>query len=361
MDPTQPEPTPEPATPKPTTPEPIVVARAEPGLLPYFPSAIQLADGRVLAVYREASGHVRSDGRIMAVSSDDDGDSWSEPWVVVDTSLDDRDPMLTQLSNGDVLLMYFRIDWSTEPWEVPGVQVVRSIDGGRSFDEPVPVCSTMQEPTEDRWHRYRAGHICSHGQIVELPNGDLLAGIYGVFAGDQHHAASVVRSTDGGRTWPASSEVLLGRKDGTFYLEPVLTLLTDGQLVALLRTDEEAELTRSDDGGLTWSPPEPMKLWASSADTLTLADGSVLLAYGDCSRTISQGRPTLVTVIQDPHGPWDTGPQRVVYDAGRDRGLVTFDQANPAVVERSDGRLLVLTYDIFRAEVVGVVLDRDEF
>jgi len=336
--------------------EPIVVARTVAGQLPYFPSAIRLASGRVLAVYREGAGHVRSVGRILAVSSDDDGATWSEPWVIVDTLLDDRDPMLTQLSGGDVLLMYFRIDWSRDPWDVPGVQVVRSSDQGRTFGEPVPVESAMKQQTENRWHRYRAGHIASHGQILELPDGSLLAPVYGIFADDEYHSASVVRSTDGGLTWPAEHEVLLGRRHGTFFLEPVLTLLPGGQVVALLRTDEAAQLTRSDDGGRTWIEPEVLKLWASSADTVTLSDGSVLLAYGDASRTTYQSRPTLATVISDPLGPWDTGEQHLVYDAGHD----TFDQANPAVVELSDGGLLILTYDIFRRELVAIPKTRAE-
>jgi Neuraminidase (sialidase) len=330
--------------------EPVVVARTVAGQRPYFPNAIRLASGRILAVYREGAGHVRSVGRILAVASDDDGATWSDPWVVVDTLLDDRDPMLTQLRDGDVLLMYFRIDWSRTPWDVPGVQVVRSTDDGATFGEPVEVRSRMQKRTANRWHRYRSGHIASHGRILELPDGDLLAPVYGIFAEDAEHSASVVRSTDGGLTWPKRGEVILGRKAGTYYLEPVLTSLPCGQVVALLRTEEAAELTRSDDGGRTWSEPEVLKLWAQSADTANLSDGSVLLAYGDASRTTYTGRPTLATVIPDPSGPWDTGGQHLVYDAGRD----TFDQANPAVVELSRGLVLVLTYDIFRRQIVAV-------
>jgi len=330
------------------------VVRTVEGQLPYFPNAIRLGDGRTLVVYREGRHHIRSVGRIVAVESSDEGASWSEPRVVVDTLLDDRDPMLIQLSTGDVLLSYFRIDWSLTPWEVPGVDVIRSTDGGRTWGEPVEVGSTMRQKTDERWHRFRAGHIASHGQILELPNNELLAPVYGVFPGDTHHSASVVRSTDGGRSWLAEDEVVIGRKPGRMYVEPVLTLLPGGQLTALLRTDEDAELTRSDDNGHTWSEPEPLVLHASSADTITLADGSVLLAYGDVSRRINQGRPTLATIIADPLGPWDKGPQHLVHDAGQE----TFDQANPAVVELSDGRLLIISYDIFNREIVAVFRDR---
>jgi hypothetical protein len=334
--------------------EQVVIARTVEGQLPYFPNAVRLADGRVLVVYREGLGHVRSVGRIVAVESTDDGATWSEPRVIVDTLYDDRDPMLVQLRSGDVLLSWFQIDWAVQPWECPAVLVARSSDGGVTWAPPVEVRSTMQQQTDESWHRFRAGHIVSHGQILELPDGDLLAPVYGVFPGDDSHSASVVRSTDGGLTWPADNEVVLGRRPGREYLEPVLTLLPGGQVVALLRTDEEAELVRSDDNGRTWTEPELCGLHASSADTLTLSDGSVLLAYGDVSRRFSPGRPTVATVITDPLGPWDKAPLHVVIDAGQD----TQDQANPAVVELPGDRVLVVSYDIFQRQVVGVILDR---
>jgi hypothetical protein len=332
----------------------VVVAQTVQGQLPYFPNAIRLADGRVLVVYREGLGHVRSVGRIVAAESADDGATWSEPRVIVDTLYDDRDPMLVQLSTGDILLSWFQIDWSVQPYRCPAVLVSRSTDGAASWDQPVAVGSAMLQETDELWRSFLAGHIVSHGQILELPNGDLLAPVYGVFPGDSWHSASVVRSTDGGLSWLAENEVVLGRRADQEYLEPVLTLLPGGQVVALLRTDEEAELTRSDDNGQTWTEPELCGLHASSADTLTLSDGAVLLAYGDVSKRFNSGRPTVAMVINVPLGRWDKDPLHVVIDAGRE----TVDQANPAVVELPDDRLLVISYDIFRRQIVGEFLDR---
>lgn len=334
----------------------VVVARAAEGHRAYLPTATRSADGRILVAYREADGHVRDVGRILGVHSDDDGLSWSAPRPLVDTELDDRDPMLTTLSNGDLLLQYFRTDWSRSPWRVAGVQVVRSGDGGATWGEPVDVDSTMVTETTQRWGGYLAGHVATHGRIRELPGGDLLSPVYGVHAGDRYHSAAVVRSTDGGLTWPRENEVTLGRSAGQAYLEPVLTVLPGNRVIALLRTEQQAELTRSDDGGLSWTAPEPIDLWASSADTATLPDGSVLLAYGDASRTSTRARPTTATIVTDPLGRWDAGRRHLIYDAGRD----TFDQANPAIVELPGERLLIITYDIFRRELVGVIRTREQ-
>jgi hypothetical protein len=332
----------------------VSITRTIQGQLPYFPSAVRLADGRVLVVWREGLGHVRSVGRIVAAESGDDGRTWSEPRVVVDTIYDDRDPMVVQLANGEILLSWFQIDWSVRPYACPGVLVARSVDGGASWGGPVFVGSGMVQETDELWRGFRAGHIVAHGQILELPNGDLLAPVYGVFPGDQRHSASVVRSTDGGRTWPAPSEVVLERRDDREYVEPVLTLLPGGQVVGLLRTDEEAELVRSDDNGFTWSAPEPSGLYASSADTLTLTDGAVLVAYGDVSKRFNPGRPTVATIIREPLGPWDKDPVHLVIDAGRN----TVDQSNPAVVELPADELLIISYDIFTREIVGEILPR---
>jgi hypothetical protein len=122
----------------------------------------------------------------------------------------------------------------------------------------------------------------------------------------------------------------------------------------LLRTDDEAELTRSDDNGMTWSPPELSGLHAFSADTLTLSDGAVLVAYGDISKRFNAGRPTVATIVKDPGGRWDQDPLHVVIDTGQD----TFDQSNPAVVELPGDRLLIISYDIFTREIVGELLPR---
>ena len=74
-----------------------------------FPDVTRLKDGRILLVYREGASHVDATGRIMKQFGTADGLTWTEPEVLYDeTDIDDRDPSVTTLANGDVIVDYFQ-------------------------------------------------------------------------------------------------------------------------------------------------------------------------------------------------------------------------------------------------------------
>ncbi len=330
-------------------PTPFTVVRAEPGRLAHFPDIVKLADGRLLATYREGADHVRSDGRISLVASDDGGRTWSEPWVAVDGRFDDRDPKLGRLADGTVLLSYFVIDWSTEPLHTThGTYVHRSTDGGRTWSDPIEVGTAMIDEG-GRFQPARPTWAASHGGAAELPGGDVLLPLYGRLPGTRWQRATVVRSTDGGRTWPAGSEVLLAEGDGVHYQEPTLTVLEDGEVVALIRTTAEvAYLCRSADGGHTWSDPQPTDMPASSHHALPLSTGEVLVTYGDLTPRFSQHRDTVGRLVRHPGKTWDGYEDVPLYDSGHP------DQANPSSVEVAPGRFLTIGFDVQDASVVGL-------
>jgi predicted neuraminidase len=313
--------------------EPIVVAQAADGLQAHFPDLVRLADGTLVAAYREGAGHISHEGRITVVSSTDDGQTWSEPQVVVDGPYDDRDPKLAVLSDGTILLSYFVLEWTSErEHQNHGVQVRRSTDGGRTWSEPAQAGSYW-------W--------ASHGAAVELPGGDLLLPVYNRPPGEKWHRAAVVRSTDGGLTWPAASEVSLAAGNTFHFQEPTITVL-DGQLVSLIRTTvETAYLSRSTDDGRTWTAPVPTDMPASSHHALRLASGEVLVTYGDLSKRFSEHRETVGRLVRRPLETWDGYPDIQLYDSGH------HDQANPSSVELSPGRFLTLGFDIPAGTVVA--------
>jgi hypothetical protein len=325
----------------PTTP--IIVARAEPGLLAHFPDIVALADGRLLVTWREGAGHVRSDGSLRLAESADNGETWSRPWTAVDGDFDDRDPKLAVLGDGTILLSYFVLDWSTKPHTNLGTYVRRSEDAGRTWSEPARVASAAEAD---------GGWVASHGAAVELPGGDILQPVYGKAAGDDWERATVLRSTDGGRSF--GDEVLLAAADGLHFQEPHLVVAA-GQVIAVIRaTDGAAWLARSYDDGRSWSAPERTDIPASSHHALALDTGAVLLTYGDVSERFSKHRESVGRLVRDPAGSWDKIKDIQLYDSEHR------DQANPSSAPAAD-RFLTVGFDVPAATVVGVFSHPDDY
>lgn len=331
----------------PTSPD-VVVATASAGKNAQFPDIVKLADGRLLVAYREGVSHIGQDGRIFIVESGDGGRTWSAPRLAVDSPYDDRDPKLMQTRSGAVLLSFFETDWSESPATIRGTFVVRSEDAGASWSAPTLIANHVPEPPSQSFGGYWLGWVASHGEITQLPNGDLLAPLYGTLPDNPWQRATVVRSTDDGRTWPADSETVIGATDGMHFQEPVLTVLRDGQVVALIRTNVRyAYLSRSFDGGQTWTTPVATDMVASSHHLLALTNGDVLVTYGDLSGRFSPRRVTVGRLIQHPERSWDGLPDVFLYDSG------TSDQANPSSAEIRPGQYLTLSYDTAHATIVG--------
>lgn len=331
----------------------VVVATAAAGERAYFPDITRLHDGQLIAVYREGTDHVSQDGRILLSRSRDGGKHWSTPVVAVDTSLDERDPKITQLRDGTVLLNFFISNWDVTPNE-SGIaeMVVRSTDDARHWSEPVQIGDSLHgtDPTSG----WRAGH----GEILQLPNGDLLAPLYGKRGTKATSDAIVVRSTDGGRTWPVQNETVIAAASDVNFQEPVLTRLPGGQVVSFVRTDIGwGYVTRSNDNGHTWSAPQKTTIPASSHHLLQLPTGAILLTYGDLSKKYTTGRPTVGRLIVNPWAAWDAQPsythEQLLYDSGVNGGP-TSDQANPSSAEVAPGRFITLTYDTYSRQIVGV-------
>src|SRR5262249_5662719 len=79
-----------------------------------FPDICRLPGGDLFCVFYSGYGHVSTPnaewprgGRIMAVKSSDNGQSWSRPAVIIDTEHDDRDPSITCLADGTLLVSWF--------------------------------------------------------------------------------------------------------------------------------------------------------------------------------------------------------------------------------------------------------------
>lgn len=321
----------------------VTLATAPVGQAYRFPDIVKLHNDTLLAVVREGVDHVSKDGKIVLMRSATRGSTWSKPQTVVDTPLDDRDPKIMQMRDGTILLSFFETDENTTPILVKGTFVARSTDGGRTFSAPTRITTQLAGATPEHPH----GVAASHGMITELPNGDLLAPLYGSRPYDTIDRAVVVRSTDGGRTWDAKHEITLGNSSTIAYQEPVLTVLRNGEVVALIRTTSNpvvAYLARSFDNGFHWTKAVPTDIPAQSHHLLLTSTGAVLVTYGKIDAT---GRPTAGRLITKPTGSWNGYPETLLYDSGNG------DQANPSSAEVDRGRFLTLGYNVVARTLVG--------
>ena len=169
-------------------------------------------------------------------------------------------------------------------------------DDFKTYEPGTSAVSIPQAALNVRWAKFWPPF--DKGKIVQLPNGDLLAPMYGNFKGDAQYRTMIVRSTDNGLTWRFHATVAYDPKDpdpglvGAYcgYCEPSLALLSNGQLLCMMRTQgaQYAGEFRpyyqswSNDLGKTWTKPVPtsphlMNIWPTLA---VLDNGVVACQHG---------------------------------------------------------------------------------
>lgn len=151
-----------------------------------------------------------------------------------------------------------------------GVYTIRSVDGGKTWDEPLPMNEGKQGAVR--------------GNCVELEDGSLLLPYY------VKGKAFVAVTKDRGKTWETRS-TLAAQTDCLFH-EPNLYRTASGKLIAFIRTlkqgndipdDKRSPLVtcESYDNGQTWVNHKEHPIFSPSPfHILRLQSGNVLLTYG---------------------------------------------------------------------------------
>lgn len=317
----------------------VVVRRGERNT--FFPTVEKLSSGELVVTYYDSPEHVSQSGRLALVRSTDGGRSWSRPRVIVDTPFDDRIAPVTAIRDGTLLASYYVWDWSTTPPRLLGTSVIRSPDRGKTWTRPVEVHSKLVGAP---------GGEYSVGKIVELENGDLLIPLGGKRPNTRGDVATVVRSTDGGRTWLSQTEVEIAHDPRVDFWEPTLADLGDGHLLAVLRTSERTSQftyeVHSFDGGLTWTKPARLSFKDHRPDLLVLRNGLIFLAYGDTSGV--HGTKVVVARLKRPGQAWAAAQPVVIY-----KGAECGDRSYPSSVQLDDGRLFTVYYDACAGYIGG--------
>lgn len=301
----------------------------------FFPVALRLQDGRIAVVLRGGADHVGIKGRLDMVFSED-GKTWSKPVLVVDSPLDDRNPAFGQAQDGTLVVAFWRsakdsyADYERDdPAQPVSTWVTRSSDSGRAWSDPLEI------DVRD------IGYGSPYGKMLTLPDGTMLMNIYGYEVREpggkspaKEDHSYLYRSSDQGRTW--KRHALIGRK----FNETGLLHLPDGTLLAAMRSAGDkanVSLTRSVDGGRSWSEPQvvspPM---AHPADLALLGDGRVLLVTG------YRAQPFGVRgAVSDKSGTFDWTNSFVLVG-----GSTNVDTGYPSSVVLADRRVLTFYYAV---------------
>ena len=136
----------------------------------------------------------------------------------------------------------------------------------------------------NRWQNGNALMVFARS-ILEMPDGSLLASMYGRFVGDQRYRSVLVRSTDGGTGWKYFATMGYDPAiDGEGLCEPCVVRLAGGDLFCVMRRGSGKPMytVRSRDGGKTWTQPARLPHYAASVfpDLVLMSNGILACSFG---------------------------------------------------------------------------------
>jgi hypothetical protein len=324
-----------------------------------FPSIVRRRDGELIAAFRRAPerrkagapgvSHTDPNSQLVLVRSKDGGATWTKEPELIHAHAEggSQDPCMIALRDGTILCASY---WwyqmpvvkdtktAKQPFEFMGGYVMRSRDGGRSWQGPILPPPTPGVDKKDPFGRllpsYNRGAMCQgrDGRIYwavahQTPRGGT--------------AISLMISGDGGSTWKYSCPIAVDEK--VTFNETSLYETAKGDLVAFVRTasfDDHTVVVRSTDGGRSFGKWEDAGWQGHPHHAVRLDDGRVWLVYGyrhkpygirarilnaECT-DLAQAQEI---VLRDDGGSGDLGyPWAVVQPGGRVLSLYYFNEGN---------------------------------
>lgn len=334
------------------------VGRTAEGFFRYqaWPTVVKAPDGTIYAAASGSRlGHLCPFGKNFLYISRDDGESWEGPIIANDTWLDDRDAGLCAWGESNLLLSWFnlrpeRFDsregkhlagitapislaareyWRNLPPEAiePGSYLKLSQDGGKTWGDKirVPVTSPHGPLCKKDGSLLYLGKIYMPQDPENYPNGQICA----------------IQSQDGGKTWEKLGLVEEAEDtDRSICHEPHAIELADGTILGAIRVspgkfigDSTVHLTRSTDGGKTWTRPEPTGWVGTPPHLLLHSSGAIVMTYS-CRVAPNSQR---ARISCDNGITWSE--ELVISPESPD-----WDHGYPSSVELSDGSILTVYY-----------------
>lgn len=334
-----------------------IVNRSDSKIFNYqgWPTVCRDEDGTLYVVCSgHRIGHICPFGKNLMYKSVDEGETWSAPSIINDTALDDRDGGIISLGGGKLIMTYFNNpkEWfyderwwlhtckdkamhslargAVESWKampeeklVPGSYIRKSTDGGTTWGE------ALKMPVS-----------APHGP-VKLRDGRLLyVGTPFCFDGYEPGRLYVMESLDEGETWNKISTIEKPSAEDHNFCEPHCIELPNGRIFAAIRTQPTSDHLDirlsgcfSDDGGHSWSLPEPLGIFGAPPHLMLHSSGAVVLTYG--RRLAPFGERARISY----DNCLTFGEEIIISREAKDH-----DMGYPSTVELSDKSLLTVYY-----------------
>ncbi|UCH35639.1 MAG: exo-alpha-sialidase [Armatimonadota bacterium] len=259
---------------------------------------------------------------------------WTRPAVLADDpQRPEGNPVLFEDPNGRLWLFYVTMyDEGTEEWDTCKVKCKWSDDKGQTWSPTLIL-------------RDELGWMTRNKPIV-LDGGDWLLPIYD----ERVWTSSVMISTDHGRTWSDSRDIVAPGEPGN--IQPTLAQLSDGSILALMRRGKPPERiwqARSHDRGRTWDTPTPTELPNPNAatDMVRLSNGHLVLAFNN----VTDNRNVLTLAVSVDDGR--------TWAHKRDLENEPYGEFSyPAIIQARDGTIHV-TYTYNRRNIKHVALNEE--
>ena len=246
-----------------------------------FPGFAVLPNGDWTVVFREGEAHVCPYGRICLIRSKDQGQNWSAPISISDTASDERDPAILTLPDGRLLVTHggwnswMAYEHTKNAFAAETAYIEAT--GPQNYGGSVYMFSSDNGQTWTSHRRMPA--FAPHGPAIA--NNRLYAVTMGETNGLRTIDMRIMNLTS--QTWEGPYRIASHPlKADISFEEPHALALRDGSLLVAIREPRNGHLyvSRSEDGGKTWTPVQKTDIRGFPHHLLELKDGRILCTYG---------------------------------------------------------------------------------
>lgn len=305
---------------------------------------LELSNGDILAVWYAGTYETSPDEVILISRLRKKSESWEEPRIVVDTpGKADGNPVLFE-DDGKVYLFYVTIEGGGLPEEL-GKNYPEAIKSNltRGGWDTCPIkyrVSTDFGETfgEEKILRREWGWMIRN-KLLRLSNGEVLFPMY-----DEVNWKAIFGLSKDLKDWDFTGYITTPKG----CIQPAVVELEDGHLLCFLRTrDGFIYRTESYDYGRNWSIPEPttLKNPNSGIDLIRLRDGRLVVVFND---SFDKRTPLNIGISEDEGRNWK------VWDLEKEEGEYSY----PSIIQSRDG-LIHLVYTYRRETIKHIVLSAE--